>query len=262
LDGINQSFPVEGYSYYGTAFAERLLWRDRAAKMYAYADLKLTRTRSFIDDIEIESQRRNLTIGRIGLRGENNIEQGKFTWDVNSKFGLDLFDAYVFDKSIVNPHFHLVAARFTLEKGLGDTGLSYKATLAGQQSDAILPSSEQFSIGGWSTVRGFHADNMYGDSGAYIQNTLEWTAFDDGVVAMTFSAGLDAGYIHPSALRNWSQDYLFGASLGVRFEILDHVTVMAQGGHALSRPEDNPPNAQPAFEGREAVGFLGVKIAL
>ena len=70
----------------------------------------------------------------------------------------------------------------------------------------------------------------------------------------------DAGYVKPSTLRSWSQDYLIGASLGAEIKINDKATLTLNVARALSRPSENPPNAVPAFEGKGTVGFVGLKV--
>jgi hemolysin activation/secretion protein len=259
MPGINQSYPVEGRSHYGTFSGERLLMRNQSAKVFAYGDLKLTRTKTFIDDQEIASQHRRLTIGSLGLRGEKSFQTGKLNWDTGTKFGLDAFDAYVLDKSIVNPEFRLVKARLSYDHPLGQSGVTYKGVLAAQYSGDILPGTEQFSIGGWSNVRGFHADSMYGDSGAYLRNTLEWEAQKSADVEIMVNAGLDVGYVASSDLRSWSQDYLLGISFGTDIKLQKSATLSLQVAHALSRPNETPPNAQPAFEAAKTVGSLSLK---
>lgn len=260
LPGINESYPVEGHSHYGSLSAERLLLRNQLAKVYAYGDLKLTRTKSFIDNQEIASQRRRLSILTLGLRGERAFGRGKLTWDVGGKAGLAAFDSYVLDKSIVDPKFRLIKLNLGFEQPLGNKGITYKGALTAQYSGDILPSTEQISIGGWSTVRGFHDDSMYGDSGIYLRNTLDWDAWKGSDASLKVNAGLDLGYIKPSALRRWSQDYLVGVSLGADIKIGNHTTLTLQAAHALSRPDENPPHANPAFEADKTVGYFALKM--
>ena len=260
LPGINQSYPVEGRSDYVTFSAERLLMRNQSAKVYAYGDLKLTRTRTFIDHAEIESQRRNLTIASFGLRGERSFERGKLTWDLGVKHGLDLFNSYVLDKSIVDPEFRVLKARLSYEHKIGDNGALYRGVLGAQHATDILPGSEQFSIGSWSTVRGFHDDGMYGDTGVYLQNTFEWDAHKDDYIDVRMKLGLDVGYVEPSELRRWDQNYLVGLSIGADVTFNNDAVLTLQVAHALSRPDENPPNAQPAFEANRTVGYIGLKM--
>ncbi len=255
LDGANQSFPVEGHSHYFRFSIERLLWRDKLSKHYAYSDLKLSRSRSFIDGFEIMSQRRRLSVASIGWRGETKWDDARIRWDIGTKFGLSAFGAMVSDESIVDPQFKLIHGRLDLSKPIPSTPFTYSTTLFGKYSSDVLPGTEQIAIGGWSTVRGFHRDNMYGDVGAYWRNSIEWSAIEHEDFRLKLSGGIDAGLIKPSALRSWSQDYLVGAHFGAQAIFGNKVTLDVQLAHALSRPEKNLSNTVSAFEADKTVGF-------
>ena len=79
-------------------------------------------------------------------------------------------------------------------------------------------------------------------------------------IEVGMNTGLDVGYVEPSARRSWSQDYLAGVSLGADIKIQNKATLTLQVAHALSRPDENPPNAQPAFEAGRTVGYVGFKV--
>ncbi|KZL25874.1 ShlB/FhaC/HecB family hemolysin secretion/activation protein [Pseudovibrio sp. WM33] len=258
LEGINQSFPVKGRSHYANLSVERLLWRDKLSKNYIYGDLKLSRSWSYIDGFEIKSQRRRLSSGSIGLRGETKLGAVQLQWDVGTKFGLKAFGAQVSKQSIIDPQFHLIQGRLDLEAPIPSTPFTYSTTLSGQYSHDILPGTEQMSIGGWSTVRGFHQDNMYGDVGAYWRNNLEWQAIDSEGLQLKLKAGIDAGLIKPSQLRAWSQDYLVGAHFGATATIGGKISLDLQLAHALSRPQRNLPHTVSAFEADKTVGFASL----
>uniref|UniRef100_A0A7C1SIN9 ShlB/FhaC/HecB family hemolysin secretion/activation protein n=1 Tax=Agrobacterium albertimagni TaxID=147266 RepID=A0A7C1SIN9_9HYPH len=259
LPGINQSYPVEGRSLYAALSAEQLILRNRSGKLYAYGSLKLSGSRSYIDDQEIESQRRRMTVLSLGIRGQRDLAQGTLTFDLGARAGLSAFGAHVFDKSSVETQFRLASLNLGFEHPLARDVLTYKGALTAQISGDILPSTEQINIGGWSTVRGFHDDSMYGDTGIYLRNTLVFDAWQGDHASLALNAGFDLGYVKPSRLRNWSQDHLIGISLGADVRIGDHATLSMQIAHALSRPDENPPHANPAFEAGRTVGYLGLK---
>lgn len=261
LDGVNQSFPVEGQSHYVSLFVERLLWRDQLSKHHAYGELKLSRSRSYIDGFEIMSQRRRLAVADVGWRAETRIGDAMVQWDVGAKFGLDAFGSGVTEKSIVDPDFKMVHARLDVRKPIADTPLTYVGAVFGQYSKDVLPGTEQIAIGGWSSVRGFHQDNLYGDVGAYWRNSIEWNAISTPDYQLTLSGGIDAGIIEPSELRSWSQDYLVGAHFGAALALGDHATLDFKIAHAVSRPDRNPPNANPAFEDNRTVGFASLNFS-
>lgn len=248
LDGVNQSYPVEGNTVYGTVSAERLLSRNQTTKTYLYGKLKLAASRSYIEGYEIESQHRDLTIGTLGFRGETAVGQGKFTWDMGLKSGLGLMD-HVPVKSAVDEHFLMSFASLTYEQPL-TPALTYKGTLTGQFSEDVLPGSEQISIGGWGDVRGFHDDSMYGDSGVYLASTLEWTAYEGNKIKVVVSPGLDVGAIVPSVFRDWDQHYLVGASLGLGVTFDERIDFTFKLAQALSRPSD--------FQAGRTVAYAGL----
>lgn len=259
-EGINQSFVTEGRSEYVILLVERLLTRNQTSKVYAYGDLKLNKSRTSINDIDITSQRSRLTIASLGLRGEKTFGQGRLNWNIGVKAGLDALGADFPERSVIDHEFRLVKLRADFSQPLGTTGLTYRSTLAGQYSDDVLPGIEQFGIGGWSTVRGFHDDSLYGDTGIYLRNSIEWGAYKASNVEVRMNAGLDLGYVKPSALRSWSQDHLAGVSLGADIIMNNQATLQLQVAHALSRPDESPPNANPAFGSDRTVGCVSLRL--
>ncbi len=253
LGGINQSYPVDGHSGHVSFSAERLLMRDARSKYFAYGDLRLSRSRSFIDDYEIESQRRHLTIATLGLRGEHTFDQSRFDWDFGSKLGIRAFNSYVYEKSQIETDFKLLFARLNYKQPLISDKLTHKASFSAQWSNDELPSSEYFSVGGWSNVRGFHDDNMYGASGAYLRNTLEWDAYQNKHLSLRLRSGLDIGYVQPTKLRTWDQKHLIGGSLGADIDFRNGPRLSLDIAHALDRPSD--------FDGAKTVYYanFGVK---
>ncbi|WP_224825201.1 ShlB/FhaC/HecB family hemolysin secretion/activation protein [Cognatishimia sp. MH4019] len=260
LSGINQSYMIEGQSRYTTFSAERLLTRSQTTRIYGYGDLDILRTRTFIDDVELKAQRRNLTVASLGVRGDSRWGDGRLRWDLSTRFGLDAFDAYVIDDSSIDLQFRFVQGRLDYALPLGKSGLTYNATFFAQQSNDILPGSEQISIGSWSTVRGFHGDSLYGESGAYLRNTLIWDADLISAMDLRLTAGLDIGYVEPSDLRRWSQDHIAGVSLGADIQVQEDAVLSLQIARAVSRPDQSGPDEQPAFEEDDIVGYFNLQV--
>lgn len=250
LDGVNQTYPVEGHTVHVALSAERVLMRDQTTKSYAYGEMKVSASRSYIDSFEIESQHRDMTIGTLGLRGEKQFPAGKFTWDFGLRAGLGLI-SHTPVKSAIDEHFTLFFAKLNYEQPLGER-LIYRGSLSGQLSNDVLPSSEQFSIGGWGNVRGFHNDSLYGDSGIYLRNSVEWTAWTGNDLTVKLEPGLDFGLIKPSLFRDWDQHHLIGVSLGANLAYQDHINLDFRIAHALDRPSD--------FEAGRTVAYAGINL--
>ncbi|YCI01684.1 ShlB/FhaC/HecB family hemolysin secretion/activation protein [Ensifer sp. D2-11] len=252
LDGVNQTYPVSGRSRHLSLTLERLISRDSISKLHAYGGLKFSRSASFIEGYEIESQRQRLATGSLGLRGETFAGAGKFEFDASARFGIEAIGSEVPDKSAIDPSFKSWSLRLTNEQPLGSSPLTYRGVISAQLASDILPASEQFSIGGWSSVRGFHDDNMYGESGIYFRNTLEWLAFSRPGLEARLGAGLDVGWLKPSPLRQWDQRHLIGVSLSADVIIRQRMFMSLVLAHALDRPSD--------FGAGRTIGYAGVDL--
>jgi len=88
--------------------------------------------------------------------------------------GFDEFDAKRFD---ANASFYHVNADISHTQDL-ESGYQLYAKVQGQVADGPLVSSEQFSLGGWDTVRGYLETETLGDDG--VAGTLEFRGPDLG----------------------------------------------------------------------------------
>ncbi len=87
--------------------------------------------------------------------------------------------------------------------------LSYTAFIYGQYAWERLFSSEQISIGGPYSVRGFFEDNISGDTGFYIRNDISGNIRLKGNIFLRPYAGADYGII------DCTRDSLCGAIIGL-----------------------------------------------
>jgi hemolysin activation/secretion protein len=108
-------------------------------------------------------------------------------------------------------------------------GLQAFAKLAGQFSmDALVP-SEQFSLGGVDTVRGYYESEVLGDYGVATQLELRSPSFAPLIGAWTQEARVhlfyDAGYagIHQPLAGQLQSSSLQSAGVGLRFKFIDHL---------------------------------------
>jgi hemolysin activation/secretion protein len=116
--------------------------------------------------------------------------------------------------------------------------LDYTLTVSGQWSGQELPPSEQFSVGGRGTVRGFQEDSLYGNRGAFIRNELSRTILQMPNFRIAGYAGVDAGRIGFPATKTWDGHSVVGSTVGVRGKLTDYFDFDVAYARSLLRPED------------------------
>jgi len=175
-----------------------------------------------INDVELADQK--MTVGRLGANFSylsNYSLSGSASWS----HGLEWFDATKdVDLSGASPRaqFDKVQFNANLYKPINQY-VSLSSSLSGQYARDSLYSSEQISIGGQYSVRGFSTSPSSGDSGAYIRNDLmfrlsenlgpKWMA--EYLPYLQPYLGFDYGWVDDNALGN--QNGLGGVGYGVRF---------------------------------------------
>ena len=176
-----------------------------------------------INDVELTDQK--MTVGRLGAQFSHRSDyslSGNVTWSQ----GLEWFDATKdVDLSGATPLAQFQKTQFNANffKPLNQH-VSLSTSIVGQLSDDPLYSSEQISIGGQYSVRGFSTVPASGDTGAYIRNDLlfrlsenlgpSWLA--KYLPSVSPYLGIDWGWVEDNALD--AQNEMYGVGLGVRVD--------------------------------------------
>jgi hemolysin activation/secretion protein len=122
--------------------------------------------------------------------------------------------------------------------------------VSGQWADRdLLPSQEQYQLGGISTVRGYEQGLLIGDSGYFISGEVQAPIRAlDGTdwAALRLVAFLDHGGafpFRPGGASNTSDDYLTSAGVGVNFGWRQRLSGRAQVGVPFNDPFENQNSA-------------------
>ena len=237
--GNSQDYNVRGGSWSVSAGLERLLYRDQISKLYMFGDVTAKRGNNYIVGYEIESQRRELTIGQLGLRGVRYLPaDAELTWSVGGKVSLPILGAQPPISLAVAEHFSAATGNIQIKAPIPETTFQYSVSLSGQWSEQELPPTEQFSIGGRGTVRGFQEDTMYGNRGGFIRNELSRPVVELPQLKATAYGALDAGVVVFPSTRSWSRDGVSGTAVGVRGRALTYLDFDVTYAQALRRPSE------------------------
>jgi len=229
------------YIYRGTSNTaelkiSRLVYRDATRKTTLSLRTYQRGSRNYIDDMEVEVQRRRMAgfVAGIGHRefvGAATVD-GNLTW----KFGTSAYGSLpapeeAFGEGTARPR--VVNADVTLNWPLTKS-LSYQAAWRRQWNRTALIPQDRFSIGGRYTVRGFDGESsLSAERGWLLRNDLVWTL--PGTQQQLYLA-LDHGAVAgPSAalLRGKS---MTGSAIGWRGQ-LGRLSTDFFAGMPVSKPE-------------------------
>nr|WP_181717459.1 ShlB/FhaC/HecB family hemolysin secretion/activation protein [Psychrobacter sp.]QJS05834.1 Hemolysin activation/secretion protein [Psychrobacter sp.] len=245
IAGINQDYVYSGESYNTDLSVSQLVHRDNHSKTYLKAGGFAKQQNNFIDDTEVEVQRRRTAGYKVGVGYETVIGKTQWIGDVIYQRGTGAFDAIDPPEALFNEgsaRAGIIKTNIDVNRGLAiaKRPLNYRATFRGQYATEALVPNDRFVIGGRYTVRGFDGDrSLSGDHGALLRQEISATL---GESSHALYAGIDAGYVK---LDNAAQDdlllgnHLVGGVLGVK----GYVTPLRTSydlfaGYPLAQPDN------------------------
>ena len=151
----------------------RALFKTKAGDVKAEMSLTKKSTRRTINDLVLAPQR--LTTARAGLKYSGKLENGtSLSANLYLAAGTKILNA------TRDVNLHKTAPRAQFQKVQMDgsltfpqfPGMTIQTSYAGQLAPHPLYSSEQISVGGQKSVRGFKGNSISGDSGFYAQTDI------------------------------------------------------------------------------------------
>jgi hemolysin activation/secretion protein len=220
IKGLNQSFISGGDTTTAEAKLTRVIHRSQNGKTSLQLRTAKRYSKSYIEDAEIESQRRNTTAGEIGLIHRQNIGPAQIDMTLAHREGVPWFGGQedIDERSPASPSFRYrmqtldIAAMLPFK--LDNQPMRWLGAFRGQATDSPLYATEFFSIGNRWTVRGFDGDQtLAAERGWYFRNEIEIPLAQSGQAAY---AGIDHGEVGGPSAALLVGSRLTGAVLGLR----------------------------------------------
>ncbi len=177
--GTNGPIRLTGYSNRNNATIDRVLLNKGNLRISGNASLTAKSSASYLNQAKIETSERKLTIGNIGFTLSNYFKNGANLYLKPSySRGLKLLNAKQDDQGLAadipKAQFQLIKLYASLSKRFTIPKLEAPVLLVSEMDSQIskntLFGSEQFSVGGYYSVRGFRENYLTGDSGYYFRN--------------------------------------------------------------------------------------------
>lgn len=209
--GINEDYRYSGESQNLNLQLSRILHRSGTQKTSFTYDVLVRKTRNYIDDTEIDVQRRQTSAWRIGLQHRHYINQATLDAGVSYQRGTRWFGAApapeeYFDEATALSKILQFNAQLNVPFAIGSQNFRYNAQYQQQLSNTPLTPQDQFAIGNRWTVRGFDGERTLNASrGWYVRNDIAWST---PLPSQEFYLGADYGEVS-----GYGTDYLVGTHL-------------------------------------------------
>lgn len=221
--GINQAYIFSGQSQNAEVKVSRLLYRNNINKTFASLKGFLRKSNNYIDDTEIEVQRRRTAGWEFGINQSWYIGQAILDYSIAYRRGTGAKDALSAPEEsfgegtsrmkLLYGDLNLTVP-FQLKAPWGKQPLQYSAVLRGQTNYTPLTPQDRFSIGNRFTVRGFDGQQtLVADNGWLIRNELTIPIAQS---AQAIYWGLDYGKVGGQSSDNLIGKYLAGTAIGLR----------------------------------------------
>ncbi len=168
---------ISGYSNNNNAAIDRILLNNSKYRISGKTSLSVKESGSYVD--KEKTDQRKLTIAKFSMDISRYFNNGLSVY-LKPQYhkGLTIFDAQKDNNSttvdIPKAQFNLYKLYIQISKRFNvpfvNAPISFSAEIDSQMSNDTLYGSEQFSVGGYYSVRGFKENYISGDHGYYIRN--------------------------------------------------------------------------------------------
>ena len=217
--GASEDYRYSGKSKNLDVQLSRVLHRSGTQKTTMTYDVLVRKTRSYIDDTEIDVQRRQTSAWRLGLQHRHYIGQSTLDAGVSYQRGTRWFGATpapeeYFDEATALSKILQFNAQLNVPFEIGSQNFRYNVQYQRQMSNTPLTPQDQFAIGNRWTVRGFDGERTLNAShGWYVRNDIGWST---PLPSQEFYLGADYGEVGGAGSEYLVGKHMAGGVAGLR----------------------------------------------
>ena len=217
--GLNQDYVYSGTSENSEIKFSRLVYRDSIRKSTLSLKGWQRKSNNFIDDTEVQAQRRIVGGWELGLNHKDMLRVTTVEGNLAFKRGTKDFDSIAAPEEVFNEGtslLGLIALDLSASHAFKIAAQSFKYSAAFKLQDSTTPLTPQdrFSIGGRYSVRGFDGESaLTGERGWFLRN--DWSmALGESIHELYL--GLDAGEVSGPSSQNLLGKSLSGGVIGIK----------------------------------------------
>lgn len=214
-----------------------LYHRDQISKNSIFFRLWEKENKNYIEDYELDNQRKKTAGYEIGLSSQIFIENGHVVFGATYKKGTGARGALRAPEEDYNDgtnRFGIISVDFNFNKSSSIVPLTYDFKFHGIWNNRPLTMQERLNIGGYYTVRGFDGEmSLVGDRGYYIRNTLEYGISNNHFMYVAF----DFGKVSGKSSNYMTDNTLVGYGIGLKGYFKRKLQYDIFLGFPLNKPE-------------------------
>ena len=179
IPGAWLDFKTSGNSRAHDLRIERVVQRDNIGKSALSVGVNVTENKNYIENIKLDVSSKRLAELGLGINHGRRIGTGFINLDLGWQRGMGALGAE-HDQHPERDEAHANYNKYTATTSvlqpitLASQTLSLESMAYWQKSEDVLYSPRRVSVGGQSSVRGFHDQSLSGDSGGYWRTQLRW----------------------------------------------------------------------------------------
>jgi hemolysin activation/secretion protein len=223
VSGATQSYVYRGQSENASITLSRLVYRDATRKTTLSLGGWARASRNFIDDTEVEVQRRRMAGWELGLAHREQIGTASLELRLNLRRGTGAIGAKrapeeAFDEGTSRFSLILADGNLNVPFQLFGQSLRYSGSWRLQSNRTPLIAQDRFAIGGRYTVRGFDGESsLVAERGLLLRNEV---AAALGASGQEMYVGFDHGEVRGPAALALTGRRLSGAVAGLRGQMM------------------------------------------
>jgi hemolysin activation/secretion protein len=223
VQGATQSYLYRGESQNANISLSRLVYRDATQKTTVAFTGWVRASRNFIDDTEVEVQRRRMAGWEFGVTHRQFTDSGAIEVHLSYRHGTGAANALRAPEEAFGEgtsRFAILAADGSINAPivLGSLGFKYTGTWRIQSNRTPLIVQDRFAIGGRYTVRGFDGESsLVAERGWFVRNEM---AVPLGRSGQELYGGLDTGKVNGPSSATLVGRSLTGGVVGLRGSIV------------------------------------------
>ncbi len=247
--GLNENYIYSGESRGSEIKLSRLIYRDSSRKTTASIRSYVRSSSNYIDDTEVEVQRRRMAGWEAALAHREFMGRSTLNLKLAYRHGTGAMHALAapeeaFNEGTARPQIITSQVMLNVPFSLAGQALRYNGSLRTQWNQTSLIPQDRFAIGGRYTVRGFDGENtLSAERGWLLRNDL---GIPLGNSRQEFYLGLDYGHVSGHSADLLLGTHLTGGVLGLRgaYKGLQYDLF---AGAPISKPD--------GFQGGKTAGF-------